>query len=356
MVDGMNIVEIVKMAQEKGASDIHITCGMPVMLRVDGRLICMSAEEVLPCMTEKMTAFLLTEEQQEKLGRWGELDFAYFMQDVCRMRVNVCRQLGAYALTIRLQPLEIPEPSTLGLPQSVLRLTEEKRGLVLITGMAGSGKSTTLASMLRQIAENYEKSIITLEQPVEYLYPRGKSIIMQREIGTDSESYANALRAAMRQDADVIMVGELADSKTIAMALTAAETGHLVLSTLHTDSAAAAVDRMVEAFPAHCQPQIRAQLADVLKGISAQQLLPKQESAGRAAAFEVMLVNETVSNLIREGKTYQLPAVLQACREEGMQTMDDAIYELYMKSRIDSDTAVSCAKDPAGMRQKVQLF
>lgn len=355
MEDGMNIVEIVKTAQEKGASDIHIICGMPVMLRVDGRLLRMSEEVVLPDMTEKLAAFFLTEAQQERLAQQGEVDFVHAIPEICRLRVNICRQQKNYALAIRLLLPEVPAWETLFIPSSVVRLTAEKRGLVLIAGTKGSGKSTTAASMLRELAENEEKFILTLEQSVEYLYPAGKALIMQREIGTDSQSYAHALRAAMRQDADVLMVGELADSETISMALAAAENGHLVLAMMHADSQTA-VERMVEVFPVQCQQQVRAQLADVLRGISVQQLLPRQDGAGRIAAFEVLLANEAVGNLIREGKSSQLPVVLETCRADGMQSMDDAVYELYMKSQIDSDTAVSYARDSSGMQQKVQLF
>ena len=356
MEEVMEIIEILEEAQTKGASDIHMSPGTQVMFRIDGNLVRMSDDIVPPYAIEKMLESMLSDEQQAELESAGELDFAYSIPGFQRLRVNVFRQRGTYALAIRILSFEIPDPKKLGIPQSVIGLAEKKRGLVLVTGSAGSGKSTTLAAMIREIADKYEKSIITLEDPIEYLHKHGKSMVIQREIGCDSKSYANALNAALRQDPDVIFVGEMRDIETIALALTAAETGHLVLSTLHTDSASAAIDRIVDVFPPYQQQQIRVQLAGVLKGVVAQQLLPKVNAGGRVAAFEVLLANPTVCNLIREGKSYQLPAVIQASHKEGMQMMDDAIYELYMKSYIDSETAVSYAQDAAGMRQKVQLF
>lgn len=356
MDDMIEIIEILEEAQTRAASDIHLAPGTQVMFRIDGKLVRMSDETVPPYAIEKMLEPMLNEAQQEELERNGELDFAYSIPGFQRLRVNVFRQRGTYAMAIRILSFEIPEPKQLGLPQSVIDLTAGKRGLVLVTGATGSGKSTTLAAMIREIAENYEKSIITLEDPIEYLHKHGKSMVIQREIGYDSHSYASALRAALRQDPDVILVGEMRDIETISIAITAAETGHLVFSTLHTNSASEAIDRIIDVFPPHQQQQIRVQLAGVLKGVVAQQLLPKQNACGRVAAFEVLLANSAVSNLIREGKTYQLLSMIQTNRKEGMQMMDDAIYELYMKSYINSDTAVSYAQDPAGMKQKVQLF
>lgn len=356
MDDMIEIIDILEEAQRREASDIHLAPGTQVMFRVDGKLVRMSDESVPPYAIEKMIDPMLNEAQKEELERAGELDFAYSIPGFQRLRVNVFRQRGTYAMAIRILSFEIPEPKKLGLPQAVIDLTARKRGLVLVTGATGSGKSTTLAALIREIAENYEKSIITLEDPIEYLHQHGKSMVIQREIGYDSHSYASALRAALRQDPDVILVGEMRDIETISIAITAAETGHLVFSTLHTNSASEAIDRIIDVFPPYQQQQIRVQLAGVLKGVVAQQLLPKQNSSGRVAAFEVMLANPAVSNLIREGKTYQLLSMIQTNRKEGMQTMDDAIYELYMKSYIDSDTAVSYAQDPAGMKQKVQLF
>lgn len=356
MEEIMDISQILKEAQERGASDIHLAPGTQVMFRIDGKLVKMSEEIVPPFAIEKMMEPMLSEEQKVQLKAAGELDYAYSIPGFQRLRVNVFRQRGTFAMAIRILSFEIPDPRSIGVPQSVVELTGKKRGLVLVTGATGSGKSTTLASLIGVIADHYEKSIITLEDPIEYLHKHGKGMVLQREIGYDSNSYANALRAALRQDPDVILVGEMRDLETISIAITAAETGHLVFSTLHTNSASAAIDRMIDVFPPYQQQQIRVQLASVLEGVVAQQLLPRQGAKGRVAAFEVMLANPAVRNLIREGKGYQIPSAIQTGRKEGMQAMDDAIYDLYMKSYIDSETAVSYAQDPAGMRQKVQLF
>lgn len=356
MEDVIEIIDILEEAQNRGASDVHLAPRTQVMFRVDGKLVKMSEDIVPPFAVEKIIELMLTPEQMEELEEAGELDFAYSIAGFKRLRVNVFRQRGTYAMAIRLLSFEIPDPKKLGVPQSVIDLTEKKRGLVLVTGATGSGKSTTLAALIGVIAQNHEKSIITLEDPIEYLHQHGKSMVLQREIGYDSKSYANALRAALRQDPDVILVGEMRDLETISIAITAAETGHLVFSTLHTNSAAAAIDRMIDVFPPHQQQQIRVQLAGVLEGVISQQLLPRQNSGGRVAAFEVMLINSAIRNLIREGKNYQIPSIIQTNRKEGMLAMDDAIYDLYMKSYIDSETAISYAQDPAGMKQKVQLF
>lgn len=350
------IAGILEAAKERGASDIHLAPRTPVMFRIDGELVQMSEEIVKPFEIEELIKPMLTDIQQKALEEAGELDFAYSIAGFNRLRVNVFRQRGTYAMALRLLSFEIPTPKELGVPDSVVGLAERKRGLVLVTGATGSGKSTTLASLIGIIAKKYAKTIITLEDPIEYLHAHNKSMVLQREIGYDSKSYANALRAALRQDPDVILVGEMRDLETISIAITAAETGHLVFSTLHTNNAAAAIDRIIDVFPPYQQQQVRVQLSGVLEGIVAQQLLPKQNSGGRIAAFEVMLANAAVRNLIREGKAYQLLSVLQTSRKEGMQTMDDAIYDLYMKSYISSETAVSYAQDQIGMKQKVQLF
>lgn len=359
-MDGENglkkITEILEQAKERGASDIHLAPGTQIMFRIDGGLVRMSDEKIEPFEIEKLIKPMLTEAQKRELEQRGELDFAYSIPGFNRLRVNVFRQRGTYAMALRLLSFEIPTPKSLGVPESVVELANKKRGLVLVTGATGSGKSTTLAALIGVIAQNYAKTIITLEDPIEYLHQHNKSMVLQREIGYDSMSYANALRAALRQDPDVILVGEMRDLETISIAITAAETGHLVFSTLHTNSAAASIDRIIDVFPPYQQQQIRVQLSGVLEGIVAQQLLPKQNTNGRVAAFEVMLANPAVRNLIREGKAYQLPSILQTSRKEGMQTMDDAIYDLYMKSYISSETAISYSQDPAGMKQKVQLF
>ena len=283
------------------------------------------------------------------------LDFAYSIAGFHRVRFNVFRQRGTYAVALRILSFEIPEAKRLGIPPSVVDLTNRKRGLVLVTGPTGSGKSTTLASLIHIISETYAKTIITLEDPIEYLHPHSKSIVLQREIGYDSKSYASALRAALREDPDVILVGEMRDLETISIAITAAETGHLVFSTLHTNSAAATIDRVIDVFPPHQQQQTRIQLSGVIEGIIAQQLLPK-EGGGRVAAYEVMLATPAIRNLIREGKSFQIQSMIQTSKKLGMQAMDDAIYDLYMQNKISAEDAVSFAQEPAVMQQKVTLF
>ncbi len=340
---------------DRGASDIHLAPGSPVMYRIDGDMVPASEERIMPFEIEELVAPMLTEEQKDELQRNGELDFAYSIAGFSRVRFNVFRQRGTYALAMRILSFEIPDAKKLGLPASVLDLTNKKRGLVLVTGATGSGKSTSLASLIHIIATTYAKTIITLEDPIEYLHAHNKSMVLQREIGYDSLSYANALRAALREDPDVILVGEMRDLETINIAITAAETGHLVFSTLHTNSAASTIDRVIDVFPPHQQQQIRVQLSSVLEGVIAQQLLPK-EGGGRIASFEVMLANPAIRNLIREGKSFQIPSMIQTNKKIGMQTMDDAIYDLYMKSLISAETAITFAHEPTTMTQKVTLF
>lgn len=349
------IEDILIEGNNRGASDIHLCPRSPVMLRIDGELVPMSDEMIKSFEIEEMIKPMLTEEQMAELEKQGELDFAHSIAGFNRVRVNVFRQRGTYAMALRILSFEVPTPKELGVPEAVINLTNKKRGMVLVTGATGSGKSTTLASLIGTIAKNYKKTIITLEDPIEYLHKHGKSMVLQREIGYDSMSYANAVRAALRQDPDVILVGEMRDLETISIAITAAETGHLVFSTLHTNSAASAVDRMIDVFPPFQQQQIRVQLAGVLEGIVAQQLLPR-EGGGRVAAFEVMLAVPAIRNLIREEKSFQIPSIIQTNKKMGMQTMDDAIYDLFMKSYIDAETAINFAHDAAGMTQKINLF
>lgn len=349
------IEEILIEGNKRGTSDIHLCPNSTVMFRIDGVLVPMCEEKIKTFEIEGMIEEMLTPAQKAELEEMGELDFAHSIAGFNRVRVNVFRQRGTYAMALRILSFEIPEPKALGIPESVLNLTSKKCGMVLVTGATGSGKSTTLAALIGVISKNYQKTIITLEDPIEYLHKHGNGMVLQREIGYDSKSYANAVRAALRQDPDVILVGEMRDLETISIAITAAETGHLVFSTLHTNSAASAVDRMIDVFPPFQQQQIRVQLAGVLEGIVAQQLLPKQ-GGGRVAAYEVLLSTPAIRNLIREEKSFQIPSIIQTSKKMGMQTMDDAIYDLYMKSYIDSETAISFAHDATNMAQKVNLF
>lgn len=348
--------DILIIAGKKGASDIHIAPETQIMLRVDGKMVRMSEDKVTSSEVDELIKPMLDSVGQEILVRTGETESAFTVPGLNRLRVSVFRQRGTYAAQLRLLPLEIPEPGELKIPEAVVGLTNCRQGLVIVSGPAGSGKTTTLAALVSVIAKRDAKTIITLEKPVEYLLQHHTSMVLQREIGSDSMSFASGLLAAVRQDPDVIVVGEICDYETMRIALNAAETGHLVFCAMHTNSVSASIDRIIGAFPPYQQQQTRVQLSEVLEGIIVQQLIPKQNAAGRIAAFEVLLANPAVRSLIREGKSYQLPTVLRTGQREGMQTMDDAIYDMYMKSCISSDAAVSCSQDPEGMRQKVQLF
>jgi twitching motility protein PilT len=340
----LTAVMILQYATVNHASDIHISPMSPVMIRVDGELVAASDHLLLPDETFRILRPILTDYQWNELEREGELDFAYSAPGFSRVRVNAFRQRGTYGMAMRILSYEIPSPQQLGIPQAIVDLTNRKRGLVLVTGATGSGKSTTLASLIEIISERYSKNIITLEDPIEYLHKHKRSVVIQREIGTDTQSYANAVRAALRQDPDVILIGEMRDLETISTALTAAETGHLVFSTLHTNSATDAIDRCIDVFPPHQQQQIRVQLAAVLEGVIAQQLLPRPDG-GRVAAFEVLIANSAIRNLIREGKSFQIPTILQTSRKEGMQTMDDCLFDLLNAHLITRDSAVLYAQD-----------
>ena len=281
----MQIEEILRLAKEIDASDIHMAPGSPLMFRINGRLVSQNTEIMKPKEVEDTIRPVMTEEQLEDLERIGELDFAFSIPGFSRVRVNIFSQRGTYAASFRILSYEVPTPESLGIPKAVVELTNRKRGLILVTGTAGSGKSTTLASLIEVIAERDYKNIITLEDPIEYLHSHKKSIVSQREIGCDTNDYADGIRAALRQDPDVIMVGELYDMDTISMALVAAETGHLVFSTLHTGNTVDAIARMIDVFPPYQQQQVRVQLASVLSGIVAQQLLPRSDIRGRIAEF-----------------------------------------------------------------------
>jgi twitching motility protein PilT len=282
----------------------------------------------------------MNEVQTRKFSEQGELDFSYSLTGVGRFRVNAFRQRGSVGVVIRLIPFNIPTPDQLSLPPVCMDFATLHKGLVLVTGPTGSGKSTTLASLVDSINRTRSAHIVTVEDPIEYLHQHRLSLVNQREIGYDTLSFANALRAVLRQDPDVILVGEMRDLETISTAVTAAETGHLVFSTLHTNDATQAVDRMIDVFPPHQQQQIRVQLATVLQGVIAQQLLPRADQKGRVAALEILLATPAVRNLIREGKTYQIPTVIQTNGKLGMQSMEKAIQDLQRAGRISPEVAL----------------
>jgi len=328
------IEEILRAAKEAGASDVHLTVGIPPKMRVNGNLITMDYPRMLPADTLEVLVNIMTEVQRERFEERGEYDMSFSIPNCGRYRVNAYKQRGSVALAFRLVGTVVPSPEELGVPESVVELYQRKRGLVLVTGPTGSGKST-------------------LEDPIEYLHQHKMSMVNQREIGIDSNNYANALRAALREDPDVILVGEMRDFETISVAITAAETGHLVLSTLHTIGAASTVDRVIDVFPPHQQQQIRVQLSNTLEAVISQQLIPTADGKHRVAAFEVMHANHAVRNLIREGKSHQLASVMQTNRKLGMITMDEAIVQLYFEGKIDREHAIQFAQDPDSMENKI---
>ncbi|WP_416197886.1 MAG: Twitching motility protein PilT [Sporanaerobacter sp.] len=349
----MELFDLIKIGTEKNASDIHLTVGVPPIFRINGSLIKYGEEVLRPEDTKKLVQEILNERQFEELNRNGEIDTSFSSPGVGRFRVNAYKQRGSFGAALRIIPLKIPTMEELGLPKVVSDLARQPRGLVLVTGPTGSGKSTTLASMIDLI--NHERSchILTLEDPIEYLHRHEKSIVNQREIGSDSYSFSNALRAALRQDPDVILVGEMRDLETIGIALTAAETGHLVFSTLHTLGAAKTIDRIIDVFPPHQQQQIRIQFASTIQGIVSQQLLQKSDGSGRVAAFEVMIATPAIRNLIREEKSYQIDTAIQTGAKYGMETMDNSILEHYKKGIISRETALNQAFNTELMKRYV---
>lgn len=349
----MNIIELVNIATEKKASDIHITVGIPPILRIDGQLIYFNEEKLKPDDTKTLVYETLNEDLIKELEEKGEVDTSFSSPGIGRYRVNAYKQRGSYGMALRIIPLEIPSVDDLGLPVVVKDLARLPRGLILVTGPTGSGKSTTLATMINQINNERRCHILTLEDPIEYLHRHNQSIVNQREIGTDSKSFANGLRAALRQDPDVILVGEMRDLETISIALTAAETGHLVLSTLHTNGAAKTIDRIIDVFPPHQQQQVRVQFSSAIQAIISQQLLPKADESGRVAAFEVMVATTAIRNLIREDKIHQIDTAIQTGAKYQMQTMDASLLELYRKGLISKDTALTQAINQENIKKYI---
>ena len=349
----VKIEQIMGCAKDAGASDVHITVGISPKMRVNGKLMVMPFPVLLPVDTKRICDSMMNDKQKEHFEEKGEWDFSYSIPQMGRYRVNAFRQRGSVAMVLRIVGTVVPTPESLSLPPSVIDLYKMKRGLVLVTGPTGSGKSTTLASLVGKINMDLDAHIITLEDPIEYLHRHARSIVNQREIGIDATSYDLALRSALREDPDVILVGEMRDLETISTAITAAETGHLVLSTLHTIGAAATIERIIDVFPPHQQEQIRTQLANVLVSVVSQQLVPTVDKRGRVAAFEVMHATPAIRNLIRENKTHQIATSIQTSRRLGMITMDDALVELYMKGKIDRNEALNFAQDKNTMQTKI---
>ena len=350
----MDIIKLLKEAVQKSASDLHVTVGMPPVLRINGVLVPLDHPPLTSENTQQMAQQLLEEEKYRTFTEEGELDFSYSLAGVGRFRINAYRQRGNVGIACRIINPEVPSISSLNMPEIVTELSHRSKGLLLVTGPTGSGKSTTLASMINLINEEKACHILTLEDPIEYLHGHKRSIINQREIGTDSASFPQALRSALRQDPDVILVGEMRNLETISIAITAAETGHLVLATLHTVDAPQTIDRIIDVFPPHQQQQIRIQLANTLLGVIAQKLLPRRDQRGRIATVEVLVSNTAVRNLIREGKIHQLHSAMQTSGKYGMQTMDSSLQGLYKQGIINKEDAIAQAMDQESMMQSLE--
>ena len=334
------------------ASDLHITAGSPPMVRARGRLVPIEGFPKLgPTETREIVYSILTNDQRQKLETEWQIDFAYSVPGHARFRVNAYFQRSAIGAAFRLIPADIISIEDLGLPQTVHDFTEKPRGIVLVTGPTGSGKSTSLAAMIDKINTHREEHILTIEDPIEFLHGHKKSIVNQREVGSDATTFAAALKAALRQDPDVILVGEMRDLDTISTALTAAETGHLVFATLHTQSAPQTVDRVIDVFPAHQQDQVRVQLSVALMGVMTQTLLPTADGSSRVCACEILVPTPAVRNLIREGKTHQIPSAMQTGSNVGMQTMDTALATLVRSGKITQRLAESRSSTPEELRR-----
>ena len=330
---------------ELKASDIHITVGVPPVMRLNGELKKYGKELLAPADTEGMAKAIIPEEMWEQFKERGELDFSYGIPGISRFRINTYMQRSCVALAVRIVPTRIPSLDELQLPAILKKIVEKPQGLVLLTGPTGSGKSTTLASMIQYMNQTMRKHIITLEDPIEYLHKHQNCIIDQREVGFDTNNFANGLRAALRQDPDTILVGEMRDLETIQTAITAAETGHLVFGTLHTSSAPTTIDRIIDVFEPAQQPQVRIQLANVLVSIISQRLIPTVDKKGRKAATEILVNNAAVANLIRNEKIHQIVNVMQTSKAQGMHTLESSIKELLAEGVISKESAHAFLQD-----------
>jgi twitching motility protein PilT len=341
--------EIIAQAKGLNASDIHITVGVPPTFRINGMLAPTDSQPLKPQDTDALLQEIIKPAQYQEFAARGEIDFS-FSADVSRIRANAFHQRGSIGFVMRLLDTDIPSFSDLGLPDILINLSQRPRGLVMVTGPTGSGKSTTLAAMIDLINCTKRLHVITLEDPIEYLHRHNQCIIDQREIGGDTNSFNSGLRAALREDPDVILVGEMRDLETISIALTASETGHLVLATLHTSGAPETIDRIIDVFPPSQQQQIRVQLASTLEGIVSQLLLPNADGSGRVPALEIMVTTPAIKNLIREGKTYQILGQLQTGTKYGMMTLDMSLRDLFRRGVIDETEAMYHARDPARLK------
>ena len=347
VASNLNLRTLLDEMVAKNASDLHIVAGERPKLRIDGEIVSSSYEAALtPKETLTLAYSVLTENQKKRFELEDELDFSFGIKDLARFRGNCYKQRGCVSMAMRQIPFQIKTFGDLNLPPAIAKMAEKPRGLVLVTGPTGSGKSTTLAAMIDKINSERRGHIITVEDPIEFVHRHQGCIINQREVGTDTKSFANALKYALREDPDVILIGEMRDLETIQAALTIAETGHLALATLHTNSAAEAINRIIDVFPSHQQSQVRAQLAFVLEGIITQTLVPKQVGRGRALAAEILVVTPAIRALIRDDKIHQIYSSMQSGKKFGMQTLNDALYNLYMSREVSAEDALRVSGDP----------
>jgi len=347
----MDISELLILTVEKGASDLHLTVGTPPILRINGKLVKTDYPPLTKDSIHEMIYDILRDDQKSSFEEKLDLDFAIEFRDFARFRVNIFHHRLGEGAVFRLIPRKIPTLEELGFPPIISDLTNLKKGLILVTGPTGSGKSTTLAAMINKINQERAEHIITLEDPIEFIHDHHKCVINQREIGVHATGFAEALRSALREDPDIILVGEMRDLETIALAITAAETGHLVLATLHTSGAAKTVDRIIDVFPPHQQGQVRAQVAESIEGVISQSLLARKDGCGRIAALEIMIGTSAIRNLIRENKTHQIPSIIQTGTKWGMQSLDQHLRTLLKQGLISWEEAFRYAQDKATFSQ-----
>ena len=350
-----NLHQLLKIMVDKGASDLHITVGAPPQLRIDGSLVPLKTSKLTPSETRQLCYSVLTDSQKQVFETNNELDLSFGVKGLSRFRVNVFMQRGAVAGVFRVIPFAVLGFQELGLPAVLSTFAEKPRGLVLVTGPTGSGKSTTLAAIIDKINIEKRLHILTIEDPIEYLHPHKNSLVNQREVGADTGAFKTALRFVLRQDPDVVLIGEMRDLETIEAALTISETGHLALATLHTNGCVQTINRVIDAFPSHQQAQIRAQLSFVLEGIVCQQLIPHASGRGRALATEILVPTPAIRNLIREDKLHQIYSQMQVGQSRSfMQTMNQSLYQLYRRGEITLDDAMSRSSDPDELRTMIE--